>query len=86
MTTETEDVEVKERQLTLNDRCDSASCGAAAYVNVKGVAGELMFCAHHYNKIMDNAEAYKKMMSFAFEVIDERDFLYAENRTQGSNQ
>ena len=34
-----------------------------------------MFCGHHYNKIMDNAEGYKKMMSFAITVIDERSKL-----------
>ena len=34
-----------------------------------------MFCGHHYNKIMDNPEGYKKMISFALTVVDERDKL-----------
>lgn len=75
--------EKKERELTAADRCDSGSCGAAAYVKVKGVGGELLFCAHHYNKIMNDAKGYEKMMAFAFEVLDERDFLLGENRLKG---
>ena len=38
--------------LTPLDRCDS--CPAQAYVSVTGVNGELMFCSHHYNKIMND--------------------------------
>jgi hypothetical protein len=34
-----------------------------------------MFCGHHYNKIMDNAQGYKKMIAFALTVVDERDKL-----------
>jgi len=67
--------------LTAADRCDSGSCGAQAYVLVKGVSGELMFCAHHYNKIMDSSSGYEKMMAFAYEVTDERERL-EENRTK----
>ncbi len=52
--------------LTALDRCDS--CGAQAYVNVKGVSGELFFCGHHYNKTDK-----EKLDAFAFEIIDERD-------------
>lgn len=52
------------------DRCDR--CQAQAYVKVIGDIGELLFCGHHYNKVMDNAEGYKKMMAFMVEVIDER--------------
>jgi hypothetical protein len=69
--------------LTAQDRCD-AECSAQAYVMVKGVSGELMFCAHHYNKIMDNAIGYDAMMKFAFEITDERDKL-VENRLMGEN-
>ena len=65
------------RELTLNDRCDS--CGAAAYVRVKGVTGELFFCGHHFSKF-ENTE---KMKSFAFEVLDERSYLLGENRVKG---
>lgn len=32
-----------------------------------------MFCGHHYNKIMDNAVGYDKMMKFAYEILDNRD-------------
>jgi hypothetical protein len=63
--------ETKAKLLNANDRCDG--CGAQAYVWVKGVSGELMFCRHHYNKIMNNADAKKSMDSFAFEVVDERE-------------
>ena len=68
--------------LTNNDRCDK--CAAQAYVAVKGISGELMFCSHHYNKIMDNAVGYDAMMKFAIQVIDERDRLI-ENRLQGKS-
>lgn len=69
--------ENQERQLTLNDRCDS--CNAAAYVKVTGVTGELFFCGHHYNKV----EHGEKMKAFAFDVLDERPFLLGENRLKG---
>ena len=59
--------------LTINDRCDR--CQAQALVKVKGVSGELLFCSHHYNKIMNNPKGYEKMMSFIVEVIDEREKL-----------
>ena len=68
----TEEV-VQEWLLKASDRCDS--CAAEALVKVTGLSGELMFCGHHYNKIMDNAEGYKKMMSFAITILDERDKL-----------
>jgi hypothetical protein len=69
----TEDVVSKEWELGATDRCDS--CAAEALVRVTGLSGDLMFCGHHYNKIMDNPEGYKKMMSFALTVIDEREKL-----------
>jgi hypothetical protein len=64
-------------QLNASDRCDS--CSAQAYVWVTGVSGDLLFCAHHYNKIMDNAVGYDKMMKFAYQIVDEREKL-TENR------
>lgn len=64
-------------QLNASDRCDS--CGAQAYVWVNGVSGDLLFCAHHYNKIMDNAVGYDKMMKFAYQIVDETEKLI-ENR------
>ena len=59
--------------LDATDRCDR--CGAEALVRVTGLTGELLFCGHHYNKIMDNREGYKKMISFAIKVLDERNKL-----------
>lgn len=69
----------KEWVLTTADRCDSADCGAQAYIKVIGVTGELTFCAHHYNKIVDNAVGYDKIMKFAYNIIDEQERL-VENR------
>jgi hypothetical protein len=66
--------------LTALDRCDS--CGAQAYVEVSGVTGSLLFCAHHYNHIVDNAIGYDKIMKFAFNIVDERSRL-TENRLKG---
>ncbi len=64
-------------QLNASDRCDS--CGAQAYVWVTGVSGDLLFCAHHYNSIVDNAVGYDKMMKFAYQIVDETEKLI-ENR------
>jgi hypothetical protein len=70
----------KERVLTLNDRCDAGSCGAAALVKVSGVTGELLFCGHHYSKF-EEGEAMKK---FAFDILDERWTMQGENRLKES--
>lgn len=72
----------KEYILTALDRCDS--CSAQAYVMVKGSTGELLFCGHHYDKIMNNPDAYTKMMGFMLEVVDERERLI-ENRAKGDS-
>lgn len=64
---------VQQWELSPSDRCDR--CSAEALVKVTGISGELLFCGHHYNKIMDNSEGYKKMMSFALTVLDERSKL-----------
>ena len=69
----------KEWVLKATDRCDS--CAAEALVQITGLNGDLMFCGHHYNKIMNNPESYKKMMSFMITVIDERDKLI-ENKAK----
>jgi hypothetical protein len=69
----------KEWVLKATDRCDS--CSAEALVQVNGLNGDLLFCGHHYNKIMDNPDGYKKMMSFMISVIDERDKLI-ENKAK----
>ena len=55
--------------LTVQDRCDR--CGSQGYVAVKGITGQLTFCGHHYNKIMNDRAGYEKMMSFAIQIIDE---------------
>ncbi len=39
------DLQTPERELTLQDRCDS--CGAAAKVIATFLNGELLFCGHH---------------------------------------
>ena len=72
------EAEKKQWMLNANDRCDSG-CTAQAYVYVKGLDGDLLFCAHHYEKIMTDPVGYQKMMSFAIEVVDEREKL-VENR------
>jgi hypothetical protein len=71
--TMTEEVVQKEWLLKATDRCDS--CPSEALVKVTGISGDLMFCGHHYNKIMNDAGGYKKMMSFAITVVDERNKL-----------
>lgn len=73
----------KEWTLTLADRCDS--CSAQAFVLVKGSTGDLMFCGHHYEKIMNNPDAYIKMMSFMLEIIDEREQLNQDRLTGSHN-
>ena len=72
----------KEWTLNALDRCDS--CSAQAYVQVKGSTGDLLFCGHHYDKIMNNPDAYIKMMGFMLEITDERDKLI-ENRAKGDS-
>jgi hypothetical protein len=56
--------------LDATDRCDR--CAAQAYVKVIGKSGELLFCSHHYNSVVDNAVGYDKIMKFMVEIIDER--------------
>jgi len=74
--------EIKQDVLKVVDRCDQ--CGAQAFVLVKGATGDLMFCGHHYEKIMNNPDAYTKMMAFMLQVVDERDKL-VQNRLVGSH-
>jgi hypothetical protein len=58
----------KEWKLTALDRCDK--CGSQAYVQIFGSTGDLLFCAHHYNKIVNDPNSYTKMMSFMLVVLD----------------
>lgn len=66
--------EIKKKTLTAHDRCDR--CGAQAYVKVSGVSGDLMFCSHHFTKIMSDPNGKEAMEKFAYEILDERDFVY----------
>jgi ribosomal protein S14 len=70
LTDEKEVLETPARQLKIADRCDS--CGAQAFVLVKMLAGELMFCGHHYKKHQE------KLDNEAFEIVDERDAINAK--------
>ena len=54
-------------RLSRSDRCDR--CPAQAFVLVKGVAGELMFCGHHY------AKHEVELIRFAYEVVDDREWI-----------
>lgn len=58
---------VQEQTLTILDRCDR--CQAQAFVFVKGMDGELLFCGHHFTK---HEEA---LYNWAYEIIDEREFI-----------
>ena len=64
---EEQSVTEKEYVIEKTDRCDS--CGAQAYVLVKGVNGELLFCGHHF------AKHESGLKEFAYEIIDEREKL-----------
>jgi hypothetical protein len=69
--------EVKQEwQLSPHDRCDR--CSAEALVKVTGISGDLLFCGHHYNKIMSIPDGYNSMMSFMISIVDERDKLIKE--------
>jgi len=73
MTEATMDKVEEVRSLDAHDRCDQ--CPSQAYVLVIGMAGELTFCGHHFNKIEKNKEAYHKLQSFSYVVSDQRDKL-----------
>jgi hypothetical protein len=74
MSTAVLDKKTQERKLTVQDRCD-AGCESQAYVKVIGKTGELLFCAHHYTKIMKDANGYLAMSTFVEKTIDERQYL-----------
>jgi len=76
-TTLIEDVEITSDTMNATDRCDS--CGAQAYVWVNGIAGDLLFCGHHFAKSEDKIRAY------AFEVIDERHKLEVKRESSAAN-
>jgi hypothetical protein len=62
--------------LDASHRCDL--CGAQAYVQTLGVTGDLLFCAHHYESILNNEKAQEAMTQFAYQIIDEREHLQEE--------
>ena len=68
--------EKTERMLKVIDRCDA--CGSQAFVMVKLISGELMFCGHHYVKNQN------KLNNQAYEIIDERDYINVKP-SQSSN-
>ena len=78
-------VEADEWVLTANSRCDVQNCGAQAYVMVTGISGELLFCGHHYENIVDNAVGYDKIMKFAFKIDDERKKLIGNKHKEVTN-
>ena len=77
-------VETAELVITAKDRCDSKDCGAQAYVKATGVSGELYFCGHHYELIVNSTSGYDKMMKFAFNIIDEREKLVSNRLKEDS--
>lgn len=74
--------EIKQWVLNVSDRCDR--CNAQALVQVTGLNGSLLFCGHHYNNIVNDAEGYNKMMSFMISIVDERE-KFVENRAEGDS-
>ena len=61
--------------LTRKDRCDAGGCPAQAWVLVKFLTGELLFCSHHFDKF----EA--ALIKDAYEVIDERHRINAKSES-----
>lgn len=61
--------------LTKLDRCDTGGCPAQAWVLVKFLTGELLFCSHHF----DRFEA--ALIKDAYEVIDERNRINAKSES-----
>jgi hypothetical protein len=55
--------EKKSNVLNTADRCDR--CQSQAYFWVNGIAGDLMFCRHHFIKHEG------RLREYAFEIIDE---------------
>jgi hypothetical protein len=72
-----EDVAIISDTMNATDRCDS--CRTQAYVWVNGIAGDLLFCGHHFAKSEDKIRAY------AFEIIDERYKLETKRESSAAN-
>jgi hypothetical protein len=63
------------RTMTAADRCDS--CSAQAYVRTQHALGDLLWCAHHYNRFQTKLDA------LSTSTLDERAFLIGKNPTVG---
>lgn len=63
-------IEEKTWEPIAHDRCDQ--CGSMAYVQAIGVTGDLLFCAHHYEGILNNEKAQEAMNRFAYQINDMR--------------
>jgi hypothetical protein len=74
---ETMMVEEQSDVLNTSDRCDR--CNGQAFFWVNGVAGDLLFCRHHFLKYEDAIRAY------AFEIIDERHKLLVKRESSAAN-
>lgn len=59
--------------LNAKDRCDRCQAQALVWVNM--VAGDLLFCGHHYARHEDALKPY------AIEVVDERDKINAKSES-----
>lgn len=64
-----------EYALNKQDRCDAGGCPAQAWVLVKFLTGELLFCSHHFDKF----EA--ALIKDAYEVVDERHRINAKSES-----
>lgn len=71
----TEEAPNVERKLNLQDRCDK--CSAQAFVIVKLMSGELLFCGHHFT------EHELNLRESAYEIIDEREYI--NKKSESSN-
>lgn len=75
MLTATETMSASAYVLTKMDRCDTGGCPAQAWVVVKFLTGELLFCSHHFDKF----EA--ALLKDSYEVIDERHRINAKSES-----
>ena len=62
--------QVKEQTLNSTDRCDR--CQSQAFVLVKGIQGDLIFCGHHFTKHEE------ELYNWAYDIVDEREFINAK--------
>ena len=65
--------QIKEQTLKVTDRCDR--CQSQAFVLVKGLQGDLIFCGHHFTK---HEEA---LYNCAYDIVDERDFINTKSQS-----